>query len=280
MKNGLITRPDFRRLADLSYRHFGIFLPEKKRQLITNKFSNTLTRRGYDTWAAYIDDIEGDDTGRLLLEFADRLTTNHTYFFREEEHFNILKRHVLDQKLPAGSSLDGTDFRIWCAGCATGEEAYSLAINLFEQRGGGRPFHSPPILATDISFSALKKARDGQYDIERLKNVPRGIQSRYFKEHFPGNVIVDDKLRSAVLFKRLNFMSDTFPFRKKFQAVFCRNVMIYFDEASKRHLISKLSEALEPGGLLFIGHSETISKDNLGSLQSIGAAVYRKDGTR
>ncbi|MDF1567512.1 MAG: chemotaxis protein CheR [Spirochaetaceae bacterium] len=279
MSVGLIRPAEFRRLADLAYSNFGIHLPEKKRQLVTNKFSNTLAKRGFEDWASYIDEIENDLSGRLLLEFADRLTTNHTYFFREEAHFDILRRQILEPKITSGANFDGEQMRIWCAGCASGEEAYSLAITLFEYRGGAQPFRLPPILASDISFSALKKAKDGHYDVERLRNMPRGLRQKYFKENFPGNVTVVDHLRSAILFKRLNFMSEKFPFKKKFHAVFCRNVMIYFDDASKGGLISRLTEALEPGGLLFIGHSETISREHLGPLQSVGAAVYRKGGT-
>ena len=264
MRAGLIRSADFRRLADLAYKHFGIYLPEKKRQLITNKFSNTLTRRGYENWGAYIDDIENDSSGRLLLEFADRLTTNHTYFFREEDHFSALRDRILVKFMPKGSRIDGADLRIWCAGCATGEEAYTLAITLFEHRGGDEPFHLPPILATDISFSALKKAKEGLYDSERLQNMPKKLMKRHFRETYPGSATVKDHLRSAILFKRLNFMTETFPFKKKFHAVFCRNVMIYFDDASKGGLISRLTDSLEPGGLLFIGHSETISHEHLG----------------
>ena len=277
MTPGLIRPSDFQRLADLAFRHFGIHLPEKKRQLVTNKFSNVLMRRGYDSWGMFIDDIEADSSGRLLLEFADKLTTNHTYFFREDGHFETLAKYVLDVRMPPGSEVDGESLRIWCAGCATGEEAYSLGITLLEHRGGIRPFASPPILATDISFSALKKAKDGFYDSERLKNVPMVLNRRYFKETFPGSVEVKDVLKSAILFKRLNFMADAYPFRRRFQAIFCRNVMIYFNDESKEHVVSRIAGVLEPGGLFFIGHSETIPRPQEFGLESLGSAVYRKE---
>ena len=276
MSLGLIPMSDYHRLAALAYRKFGIRLPDKKRQLITNKFTNTLVRRGYETWGAYISDIENDSDGPLLLEFADRLTTNHTYFFREDGHFGLLRSEVLENRMPRNSNCDGNNLRIWCAGCATGEEAYSLAITLMEHRGGLHPFSLPPILATDISFSALKKAKEGLYDSERLKNIGRGLRSTYFRDHLPGTVKVKDELRSAVLFKRLNFMVERFPFQNRFAAIFCRNVMIYFDDESKALLIGKLVDQLEDGGLLFIGHSETIAKEHLNGLLSLGSAVYRK----
>lgn len=277
MNAGLIHTEDFRRIADLAYRYFGIHLHERKRQLVTNKFTNVLSQRGYDNWSAYIDDVENDKSGHLMLEFVDRLTTNHTYFFREADHFNVLRQYVLEPRTSAGEGTETTDLRIWCAGCASGEEAYSIAITMFDCLGEVFPLPQPSILATDISFSALKKAKEGRYDTDRLKYLSHGQRTRYFTQKFPGVVTVSEELRSAVLFKRLNFMSESYPFRNRFHAIFCRNVMIYFDEQSKGQLLSSLVRCLEPGGLLFIGHSETISARHNLSLQPLGTAVYRKE---
>ncbi|MFW5710681.1 MAG: CheR family methyltransferase [bacterium] len=270
-----ITDDEFRHISQLVYEKFGIHLTEKKRVLVRGRLNKLLRQMGYNNFEEYYHAILEDPSGAGLLELVDRISTNHTYFYREKDHFDFLEKRVLPD---IGRQLDeqrSKDLRLWCAGCATGEEAYTLAIVLAEFFGPHYFSDGPPILATDISRTALEKAMLGAYGKERIDQIPKGLLHKYFVLNDMGGYSVKDELKKLVLFKRLNFKRETFPFRKKFHTVFCRNVMIYFDQPTKETLVNKFGGVLNEGGYLFIGHSETLGRDNM-NFQYVQPAVYVK----
>ena len=262
---------EFRQISDLVYANFGINLTEKKKALVKGRLSSLMRLRGFSSFAEYVKAVLGDRTGAELLNLVDRISTNHSFFFREPEHFDFLCAEVLPEVL----KQRGTNhLRIWSAGCAAGEEPYTLAM-ILAQKAGIRP-RPPvtPVLATDISTTALEKAAAGIYPPERLKNVPPAYR-HYFRETGDGQYEVLEEIKRIVCFERKNFMALEFPFREMFDAIFCRNVMIYFDGTTRKKLVRKFAEYLRSGGYLFIGHSESLGRD-LQDFQYIRPTVYRK----
>jgi chemotaxis protein methyltransferase CheR len=266
-----LSDEEFLQISDLVYSKFGIKLTEKKKALVKGRLGSLMRSQGYSTFKEYLEALGCDESGSGLLSLVDRISTNHSYFFREPEHFDYL----CNQALPEMFRLhDPADLRIWSAGCAAGEEPYTLAMVLSERFD---VFSSPadaPILATDISMSALEKAAKGVYPPERLKNVDKK-NMRHFLRKEDGCYAISERMRRLVVFKRLNFMRPEFPFRGLFNVVFCRNVMIYFDRETRQELVQKFYRYLQPGGYLFIGHSESLGRDTQG-FQYIRPTVYRK----
>jgi chemotaxis protein methyltransferase CheR len=270
-----ITDNEFRDLAGLVYDQFGINLTDKKKSLVRGRLNKVLKSRGLTSFGEYLDVVRRDATGMVLVELIDRISTNHTFFFREADHFTFFQEIALPQMaslVPAPAEL-----RIWCAGCATGEEAYTLAM-LCKDWGARSGFRGEiKILATDISVTALETAVRGEYNDERVRLVPETLKHRYFHSLGPDRWSIVPELRRMILFKRLNFMDPTFPFRNRFHAIFCRNVMIYFDRETKIDLVRRLSATLFSGQYFFIGHSETLGRDTF-DLDYVKPSVYRRRG--
>ena len=273
-----ITDNEFKQISALVYEKFGIHLTEKKRVLVRGRLNKLLRQMGYTNFENYYNAVLEDPSGAGLLELVDKISTNHTFFFREKDHFEFLEKRVLPQIAQQLEAEGSKDLRVWCAGCATGEEAYTLAIVLAEFFGPNYFTEGPPILATDISRTALEKATLGAYGKERLDQVPRGLLHKYFTLNEAGGYSVKENLKRLVLYKRLNFKRESFPFRKKFHTVFCRNVMIYFDQPTKETLVQKFGGVLLDSGYLFIGHSETLGRDNR-DFQYVQPALYMKKVT-
>jgi len=257
-----INEEEFKKIAKLVYTQFGINLTDKKRALVRGRLNKVIREKGFHSFQQYYDSIMEDKTGVELIQLVDKISTNHTYFFRENDHFEFLVK----EELPAVSQFMENnreqEYRIWCAGCATGEEAYTLAMLINEYR----KTHSVPwkarILATDISISALEKAQAGVYPRERMEGVPKDLLNKYFTRNPQGDYQVSKELKKLILFKKLNFMRPDFPFKNKFHTIFCRNVMIYFDKQTKDELVNKFARFLRKEGRLFIGHSETLGREN------------------
>ena len=270
-----ITEKEFRQISSLLYRNFGINLTEKKQTLVRGRLNKIIRTKGYGNFTNYYNAINEDKSGMLQIELADHLSTNHSYFFRENEHFKYLTTNTLPEIERSNVLKDPSELRIWCAGCAAGEEPYTLAILLKEYFGNKLSNTKPVILATDISTSALSTAKSGIYSEDKLKSMPSKYLDKYFNKIDNGKYSVKTSLRNLILFKRLNLMRDTFPFKNKFNIIFCRNVMIYFDKETRETLISKYYINLIDNGILFIGHSETIGR-NSSQFKYIIPAVYRK----
>jgi chemotaxis protein methyltransferase CheR len=231
-----ISEKEFRDLSDLVYRTVGIHLTNKKKMLVRGRLNKVIKRLGYTSFDEYYRALESDSSGRNISELIDRISTNHTYFFREKDHFTIFQELAIPWIEERLERRGNRDIRIWCAGCASGEEAYTIAMILAEQFGTDYFSGGAPILATDVSSTALDAALTGTYPLERLKEVPKPMLHKYFNSLGGDRYQVKDTLKKLVLYKRLNFSSERFPFKGKFQTIFCRNVMIYFDPPTKDRL--------------------------------------------
>lgn len=266
----------FSRFRDLIHQQSGIDLVQGKETLLQSRISKRMRRLGLEQAEAYLDHIAQDRTGQEMIELLDAISTNVTYFFREADHFDHLASS-LEKWVEQGQ----TRFRIWSAACSYGQEPYTIAmtaLETFRQLGVTRP--DLGILATDISTKVLSAASIGAYSPNDLEKVPLNCRDRYFeKTDLDGQrkFQVLPELRRLVTFRRLNLSRPPFPMRGPLDAVFCRNVMIYFNVETRQNLVSEIERLLRPGGLLMIGHAESLMGLKTG-LTAISPSVYQKVG--
>ena len=244
------TQKDFDAIRTLIYDHAGIKLGENKKPMVYSRLARRLRATGLTSFQDYLLLLERD-AGQEWEAFVNSLTTNLTSFFREAHHFPILAAHVrgLGSKRP---------LRIWCSASSTGEEPYTIAMTLADAFGSLTPPAS--ILATDIDTNVLQTAQAGIYPLERLEKLPEDLVQRFFLKgtgHREGYAKIRHELRGLVHFQRLNLLDERWDIRGPFDAIFCRNVMIYFDKDTQRKILEKFAPLLEPHGLLFAGHSES-----------------------
>lgn len=270
-----ISESEFKKFAELVYSLFGINLTDKKKALVRGRLNKIIKTHGYKSFAEYYDAITSDTSGKSLLELVDKISTNHSYFFRENDHFDFMFSTALPEIAQRAAAENGRDIKIWCAGCAAGEEAYTLAMVLVDFFGKEYFRGKKLLLATDISLSALRQAVEGVYTEERVRMVPDKYRKRYIKTTPEGMYAVTPDLKEIILFKRLNFMDQGFPFKNKFDLIFCRNVMIYFDNETKMKLVTKFHRYMQDDAYLFIGHSESLGRGS-GLFQYIQPALYKK----
>lgn len=263
-----ISEKDFDRLTDFIIKNYGINLKAKK-ILIEGRLSNFLVSQGYDSFTTYVDHILKNKNASDIEVLLNKLTTNHTYFMREENHFSFFGETILPYLEQKNKNKSVS---IWSAGCSSGEEPYTLSCILkeyFKNKGSW----DTRLLATDISQKALSHATQGIYSAEGLKAVPDTWKRAYFIKS--GDTYqVSPELRKNVIFKTFNLM-DPIRWKIKFDVIFCRNVMIYFEKPTKTALINRFYDALNPGGFLLIGHSETVDREE-SKFQYIMPATYRK----
>jgi chemotaxis protein methyltransferase CheR len=261
---------NFDAIREAVYRRIGIRFNPGKEELVRSRLIKRLRALGmggFDEYLAYIDE---DSSAQELDIMVDLLTTNKTAFFREPQHFDYLRTRILPAHI-----AHKTAARIWSAGCSTGEEPYSIAALIAEEwpdavKCGVR------ILATDISGRVLAIARAAEYGMEALKDLPPGYLRRHFLPASAGRpccYVVHPKVRSLVRFARLNLM-DEWPMHGPFDVIFCRNVMIYFDPATRKSLVQRFWQLLSPGGRLFVGHSESLATSR--QYQYVQPAIYMK----
>ncbi|GFN30458.1 CheR family methyltransferase [Paenibacillus xylaniclasticus] len=267
-----ISDKEFQRLAVFIKDNFGIHLSAEKKVLVVGRLGHVLQKLNMNSFTDYINYVAADKNGEAARTFINHMTTNHTFFMREADHFKFLKNIVLPRIVP---SIKDRDLRVWSAGCSTGEEAYTLAMLIHDFYGNMRLGWDTKLLATDISDKVLAQAVKGIYTDEAINSLPRGWKMSYFKPKGPDHYEVAAPIKNEVIFRRFNLM-DPFPFKKKFHVIFCRNVMIYFDASTRKRLLNKFYDSLEPGGYLFIGHSETITRDDT-YFKYVMPAVYRKE---
>jgi chemotaxis protein methyltransferase CheR len=270
-----LAADEFKAFAELIHAESGIHLGEMKRELLRSRMGKRMRALGIDSPEAYRQFLLKDESGLETDRLVDVVTTNKTEFFREARHYE----HLVNQALPAWlARRSGPEepFRAWSAACSSGEEPYSMAMVLLESLAGKG---SPKVLATDISSRMLHKGMAGLYTAERVGQVPRFLREKYFKELEQGGEAaykVLPALGSAVTFSRFNLNDPgQYVFKNKFQAIFCRNVMIYFDRPTQEALVSRLSEHLAPGGFLYTGFSESLLGVRHG-LRAMGASVYQQ----
>jgi chemotaxis protein methyltransferase CheR len=270
-----ISDEEFGLLRSLIYQRFGINLTDQKRSLLVGRLQKILRQSGHASFKSYYEALLEDKTEQALSLLVDRISTNHTYFFREKSHFEFFSDTVLPQLAAILEQRGSRDIRIWCAGCSSGEEAYMLLMLLREFLGNRYCQWDGGILATDISSRVLDIARRGIYPRDRVKMLPESLLRKYFRSLSDGQYEVVPELRQEATFRRFNLMNDVFPFKKPFHVIFCRNVMIYFDDPTRKALVQKFHRHTAEGGYFFLGHSETLGRgQNL--FRYLAPAVYHK----
>ena len=266
-----INDNDFHRLVQFVHQNYGIDL-SKKRQLITGRLSNTIVSMGFNSFKDYIEHLIKNQKPDDLELMLNKLTTNYTFFMREENHFKLFKETILPylEKEKKDHVLS-----IWSAGCSSGEEPYTISIILKEYFGAKAGMWDTRVLATDISQNALRAAKNAVYDEDSLKELSPELKRKYFIPTSEAGVYtVSDSLKNNVIFRTFNLM-DPIRFRLKFDVIFCRNVMIYFDQPTKEALVKRFYNATNPGGYLLIGHSEGLNKATC-PYKYLMPATYRK----
>ncbi|MBN1930362.1 MAG: protein-glutamate O-methyltransferase [Desulfobacterales bacterium] len=247
---------EFTSFRELVYQKCGIHLHNGKKELVRARLGKRLRQTEFKSFKQYYKFLIHNDTGEELIEMLNAISTNQTSFFRESGHFDFLTKECLPSYHKIGNL---SDLKIWSAGCSSGEEPYSIAICLLEQLEINAPWKIK-ILSTDISTRVLETARSGIYHQSRIDNIPKYILKKYFqcgRGKWEKYFRLKSVIRNIVEFERLNLM-EPFIFKVKFNIIFCRNVMIYFDKITQQSLISKFFDSLAEGGYLFIGHSESL----------------------
>lgn len=271
-----ITDEEFNLLRTLIHHKFGINLSDQKKSLLVGRLQKVLRQSGHATFKTYYDSLISDQTEQQLGQLVDHISTNHTYFNREKNHFDFFSQTALPSVVDRLRRNNDQDLRIWCAGCSTGEEAYMLLMLLHEHFGEEYKRWNCGILATDISSRVLDIAEKGQYPEEKIAMIPEALKKKYLHPLAGDQYVFHDRLRKDATFRRFNLMNEKFPFKKPFDIVFCRNVMIYFDAPTRWALIKKFHQVMHPGGYLFIGHSETLGRQQ-SHFKYLVPAVYQKE---
>jgi chemotaxis protein methyltransferase CheR len=255
-----LTDGEFQFVSDLIHRHCGINLHDGKKDLVRARLARCVRTAGCASVGEYLAHVKADTSGRELANLTDQISTNLTSFFRERSHFDHLREKFLPALLENKRKSGDNRIRAWSAGCSTGEEPYSLAITLLEAIGSSGEWDMK-LLATDISRPVLEQARRGVYEQSRMSTMPPAFVDKYFGARSQGGKTVHEAgglLRRIVCFNPLNLMQ-SWPFKGPFDFIFCRNVMIYFDKPTQQKLVNRFWDCLSPKGLLFTGHSESLT---------------------
>ncbi len=264
-----LSDQEFDNIVNFIKNNYGINL-SKKRQLIESRMYSVLQEKGFTSFTEYFELIKKNDSNEITA-MLNKLTTNHTYFLRESAHFDFMKNTILPMQEKTNRQKD---IRIWSAGCSSGEEAYTTIMVMMDYFGLQKSSWDYRILATDISLKVMEEAKHGLYSAESLRNIPQSWEKKYFTGKGNDLFELKEEVRKQVFFKPLNLM-DNFSFKQPFDLIFCRNVMIYFDQPTKNALINKFYDVLKPGGYLFIGHSETVQRDSSKFLY-VEPSIYQK----
>lgn len=264
---------EFRLLAGLANRLTGIVLGDSKRELVYGRLSRRLRALGLTSFGEYCELVQSPDGGAELALMVDALTTNLTEFFREPHHFDHLRDHVVRPIAEAARPGASVRLRIWSAGCSSGEEPYSIAMTL---RAAVPAIGSwdARLLATDVATHVLEQGRLGVYEQRRLHKLPAGFAARFTEPHDDASRRMTSDLRGMITFKQLNLFG-TWPMKGPFDAIFCRNVAIYFDKAAQRTLFDRYADVLKKNGWLYIGHSENLHNVT-DRFEAVGRTIYRR----
>lgn len=267
-----MTEEEFQRIYRFIKSRYGISL-DKKKEIIQGRLDNYLSWNGYSGYTEYMRAVEGDLTGALERELVNMLTTNHTFFMREFEHFDYLRQKVLPQLRIKEARRK--DLCIWCGAASTGQEPYMLAMLLKDFFSLEADAWDTKVLATDVNTEVLLQAMRGVYDREHVESLPDGWKRRFMHPLNDGRQFeITQEIKDEVIFRQFNLMDD-FPFKRKLHIVFLRNVMIYFDNETRKQLIQKVYDVMEPGGYLFVGRTETLDKNHC-PFEMIQPSVFRK----
>lgn len=267
-----MTQEEFKRVYTFLKDRYGIDMSRKK-EIVSGRLDNYLRTNGYSNYLEYMNAVEADITGKLENDLVNILSTNHTYFMREFEHFDYLKEKVLPYLKKKYE--DKKDISIWCGAASSGEEPYTIAMTVLDFFGLEHSSWDTTVLATDVSTEVLSQAIAGVYTSEQVAPLPDNWKRRYFRQKLGSDVYeVSGELKEQVIFRQFNLM-EPFPFRRRMDVIFLRNVMIYFNQYDKQKLLQKIYDLLEPGGYLFIGRTETIDREIM-KLELVQPSVFRK----
>ncbi len=262
----------FNMFRSLIYEKSGISINDKKENLVIARLNKRMRKLGIGSYDDYYSYLKYDKSGKEVVSMLNVISTNVTHFFREERHFDYLKKEM-DVWIDSGQRR----FRFWSAGCSTGEEPYSLAMTLndyiIEYNADIR------ILATDLSVDVLVKCKNGIYDAEKVKNIPAQYRSKYFEKmgyNDNAEYTIKQNVKDMIHVRRLNFKERPFPLNGPLDAVFCRNVMIYFDTDMRRKVIEEFQRVIKPNGYLMIGHSESLTGVKPSKLKPVAPSIYKK----
>jgi len=264
---------DFRMIADFAKARFGLDLQSSKKPLVYSRLAKRLRALGLNDFSHYCRSLQDEADPTEISHLLSALTTNVTHFFREKHHFDYLANVVTPQivsKAKAGESI-----RIWSAACSAGQEAYCIAATLLKAAPDVADLNVR-ILATDIDPKMIVQAKAGRYGIEQKSAIPADIRSMMFSSDTQGDALQMSKaLQNLISFAELNLI-EPWPMRKSYDAIFCRNVAIYFDKATQAKLWQRFADVLKPGGHLMIGHSERLSGPAMSQFKSAGVTTYIK----
>ncbi|WP_076413528.1 protein-glutamate O-methyltransferase CheR [Shewanella sp. UCD-KL12] len=259
-----MTQADFDFIQSLAYEETGIVLPARKKHMVYSRLSRRLRQLGLKSFSQYCQRVKSEPSE--LMNFVNALTTNLTAFFREEHHFDYLEKQVT----PLWRRRRDKRLRVWSSACSTGEEPYSIAMTLADHFAGAE--WDLKILATDLDTNVLNKASKGCYSEESITGLPQRYRDKYIKTTESG-IQMKQSIQKMIHFKQLNLLQH-WPMTGQFDLIFCRNVLIYFDNETKAKIIARFRQLLAPDGLLFIGHSETLTNIS-DEFELIGQTMYQ-----
>ena len=268
------TDRDFDKIRQIVNSNTGISLSDAKQDLVYSRLSRRLRVLGINNFKNYCDFLQDDGNDDEMVQFTNALTTNLTSFFREPHHFEYLKSTVFPE-LKKQKAIDRR-IRIWSSACSTGEEPYSIAITAKEAFPTATGW-DVKILATDLDSNVVAKAKNGIYEMDRVKNIKDSRVRKWFKKNKSNGldqIKASSELQNIITFKQLNLMH-AWPMKGPFDIIFCRNVVIYFDKPTQKILFDRMANLLAPGGYLFLGHSETLFKIT-DRFDLIGNTIYKK----
>ncbi|MCL2634531.1 MAG: protein-glutamate O-methyltransferase CheR [Oscillospiraceae bacterium] len=267
-----ISDADFKRLYEMMENKYGINL-KQKRVLIEGRLSNMITQRGFSDFTSFLNMVFADRSGTEMINLLNKLTTNHTYFMREEEHYQFMREVALPyfEKVKKDRRV-----YLWSAASSSGEEPYTNIMQLMEYFGHKTSMWNVSTLATDISQRVLNIGKEAVYHKESMSKLPETWKKKYFIPQPNDCFKISPEVTKRVEFKTFNLM-DRIPFKTyPFDIIFCRNVMIYFEMQTKIDLVNRLYEVLAPGGYLFVGHAESVPRDQT-KFKYVKPAIYRKE---
>ncbi|MCL2704525.1 MAG: protein-glutamate O-methyltransferase CheR [Defluviitaleaceae bacterium] len=252
-----LSDKEFNQIRDFLKKNYGISLSDEKKGLVYSRLRTRVSGMGMN-FSEYYNYLIKDKTGGEEQFFINALSTNHTFFWREPDHFEYFRDHVMPWLEQTAKDKDA---RVWCAASSSGEEPYTLQIILHEYFKD-KPGWNISILATDVSEKVLDKAVHGVYSNESVAVLPERWRKAYFKKYDAESMQVADEIRRLVTYRKFNLMDERLPFKKPFHVIFCRNVMIYFDNDSQAALVNRFYDKTVDGGFLFIGHAESLNHTN------------------
>jgi len=261
----------FAKISALAKEEAGLILPVSKLTMVQSRLRTRLAATGLTSYDAYAKFVAGPDGSAERRMMISALTTNVSHFFRENHHFEVLRSSVIPRLLARAKS--GHPVRIWSAGCSSGQEPYSIAMTLLDTAPDLAAL-DVLILATDIDTRILEKAETAVYSDQQIAGIPDALRAKYLKQLSPDQHAITPNVRRLIRFRELNLLHD-WPMRTRFDVIFCRNVVIYFDTATQDSLWPRFEAALQPDGWFFLGHSERISEASQARFKSVGMTAYQ-----